>query len=317
MSTTDTGWPALRVDDWTATREYLHLQLQIVGKIQLVSTELTNHWWNVSFEVSARGLTTRLLRASDHWFDAEFDLVDHVLVLRDTTGGIEKVALDAPSVANFYADVMTACRRLGADCTIYAAPNEMSTAVPFAEDTTRREYDADAAHTFWRQLLHADRVFTLWRAGFAGKASPVQLFWGSMDLSSTRYSGRAAPPHPSAPPHCPSWVMIEAESRENAAAGFWPGGSEEGSFYAYAYPEPTGYRSGALSVGHFDSSLGEWILPYQAVRTSADPAGTLLTFLNETYSRAADLADWDRKLFDVDPNRLEKFRRPLQHPNPS
>ncbi len=305
------GWPALRVDDWTATREALHLWLQIVGKIELASTTLVNHWWNTTYEVSPRGLRTRvLMHAPDRAFDAEFDFIDHVLVLRSSTGGTETVPLRTQSVAEFYAAVMAACARLGTPCTIWPRPNELPQDTPFTQDTAVREYDAHSANVYWRQLLRIERVFSYWRAGFAGKASPVQLFWGSMDLSSMRYSGRAAPPHPSAPANCPPWVMIEAESRENAAAGFWAGGSEEGSFYAYVYPVPTGYSGGTLSAGAFDDALGEWILPYRDVRTAADPEATLLTFLNETYARAADLAGWDRALLEVDPHRLDGHRRP-------
>ncbi|QEO15058.1 hypothetical protein FLP10_12005 [Agromyces intestinalis] len=217
------AWPALRVDDWTATRETLHLWLQVVGKVELASTVLVNHWWNVAYEVSARGLRTRLMHALDRPFDAEFDFVDQVLVLRTGDGSTETIALRPRSVADFFAHVTQACARLGVPCTISARPNEVSPAIPFAEDTSDRAYDASAAHTFWQQLLRVERVFARWRAGFAGKASPVQLFWGSMDLSSTRFSGRLAPPPRVAPPNCPPWVMEEAESRENAAAGFWAG----------------------------------------------------------------------------------------------
>lgn len=307
--TPSTPWPALEVDDWTETREALHLWLQIVGKIELVSTELVNHWWNVSYEVSARGLRTGLMRRGDRVLDAEFDLVDHALTLR-TEHAVETIALRSQSVAAFYADVMAACAGLGAACTISASPNELSPAIPFVDDTAHREYDPASAHAFWQQLLRAERAFARWRAGFAGKASPVQLFWGSMDLSCTRFSGRGAPPHTSAPPNCPPWVMDEAESRENAAIGFWPGGSDEGTFYAYVYPEPERYRSCEVSVGRFDDALGEWVLPYRDVRTSADPERTLLTFLDETYAHAADLAGWDRALLDVDPRRLDEHLRP-------
>ncbi|WP_295012991.1 DUF5996 family protein [uncultured Microbacterium sp.] len=299
------GWPRLRVDDWTPTRETLHLWLQIVGKIEMASTPLLNHWWNVTYEVTPRGLRTRsLLRRGAEAFEAEFDFADSVLVLRSSTGASETVALRPRSVADFFSAVEHACRTLGIECAIWAAPNELETAIPFAEDTADRPYDPHAVRLFWRQLLQIDAVFEQWRAGFAGKASPVQLFWGSMDLSSTRYSGRGAPPDTSSPAHCPPWVMVEAESRENVAAGFWPGGSDEGSFYVYAYPAPPTYAEGTLTAGSFDHTLGEYILPYRDVRTAADPEATLLGFLQECYARAADLAHWDRALLDVDPDRL-------------
>lgn len=300
------SWPALKVADWTDTRETLHMWLQIVGKIELASTALINHWWNVTFQVSARGLRTGLMRDRGLSFDAEFDFIDHQLVIRTSAGDQQTVALRSRTVADFYAATMAALRALRLDCIIVASPNEVSPAVPFAEDTAHHTYVPEHAQTFWRQLLAANAVFEQWRAGFAGKDSPVQLFWGSMDLSCVRYSGRLAPTwEGTPPPSCPSWVMQEAESWQNASAGFWAGGSAEGSFYAYANPTPPGYNDGTVSVGEFDTSLGEWILPYEQVRTSADPEQTLLRFLNDTYALAADLADWDRAVLDVNPHRLD------------
>ncbi|MFT9772646.1 DUF5996 family protein [Brevibacterium casei] len=304
-------WPQLRVDDLTETRECLHQWLQIVGKIELVSTTLINHWWNVTFDVSARGLRTQILmHQSDRTFDAEFDFIDSVFVLRASTGETETVPLTSQSVADFYHAVMTALLKLGVGCTVSPRPNELPEATPFAEDTRPRTYDPESARLWWRQLQRIEKVFAYWRAGFAGKASPVQLFWGSMDLSATRYSGRTAPPSHAAPPNCPPWVMAEAEDRENVAVGFWAGGSDEGSFYAYAYPAPEGYYDGTLTAGGYDSTLGEYLLPYADVRTAADPEATLLTFLDEVYARAADLADWDRKLLEVDQDRLIRYLPP-------
>ncbi len=301
------AWPELPVDSWQETRETLHRWLQVVGKIQLVSTPLINHWWNITFELSARGLRTQLMHDGERAFDAEFDFVDHQLVFRVADDGKRAtVALEPKTVAQFWAEVQQAMAAVSIACTIVPTPNEISPATPFAEDTEHKSYDPTAAHTFWRQLLSAGRVFSAWRAGFAGKDSPVQLFWGSMDLSCVRYSGRAAPAGPPAHvPHLPAWVMAEAESRENASVGFWPGGSAEGSFYAYASPEPPGYRDAHLPVGEFDNTLGEWLLPYEKVRTSPDPDSTLLEFLNGTYGLAADLGKWDRPLLDVDPHRLD------------
>nr|WP_183322338.1 DUF5996 family protein [Flexivirga oryzae] len=302
----------LAVDEWADTRETLHMWLQIVGKIELVSTPLINHWCNVAYTISARGLRTRLMHLDDRGFEAEFDLLDHRLVLSTTDGAERSVALEPRTVADFYAETMEALNALHLDCIIVPRPNEVSPAVPFAEDTEHTSYDASAVSTYWRQLLAINRVFGRWRAGFAGKDSPVQLFWGSMDLSCVRYSGRAAPPHEGAPPpSCPPWVMAEAESRENASAGFWPGGSAEGTFYAYAYPAPAGYDSATLTAGEYDATLGEWVLPYEDVRTSDDPEQTLMTFLGETYALAADLGHWDRSLLDVDPHRLDSdiYRR--------
>lgn len=299
-------WPQLQLDSWTDTRETLHMWLQIVGKIEMVSSALINHWWNVTFEPSARGLRTHLMRTpSATAFDAEFDFVDHVLLFRDSAGNRQTVALEPKTVAEFWAQVQQALGQLSIDPVIVPVPNEVADALPFAADTKHRSYDATAVNTFWRQLLAAERVFADWRAGFAGKSSPVQLFWGSLDLSCVRFSGRGAPPHAGPVPNCPPRVMVEAESRENSAAGFWPGGPGEGTFYAYAYPEPSGYRDGALSAGSFDESLGEWVLPYEQVRTSADPDAMLRTFLDETYRLAADHGSWDRTLLEINPHRLD------------
>lgn len=297
-------WPTLRVDDWSETRDTLHMWLQIVGKIELTSTTLVNHWWNVTFFVSARGLRTRLMQTRDVCFDAEFDFVEHRLVFRTTGGAEQSIELAPKTVAEFYAQVEQALAALSIDCQIDPRPNEVSPAIPFAQNTTHKAYDPAAAETFWRQLLAMEPVFARWRAGFIGKASDVQLFWGSMDLSATRFSGRTAPPHQGNPPNCPPFVMAEAESHENAAVGFWPGGSDEGTFYAYQYPQPEGYETADVGPGHFDHELGEWVLPYRTVRESTDPAATLLHFLEATYAHGAELADWDRHGLEVDPDRL-------------
>jgi len=298
-------WPKLLVDDWQDTRDTLHMWLQIVGKLQLVSTPLVNHWWNVTFELSARGLRTRLMRQPERGFDAEFDFVNDRLVLRAMSGQDATVALAPKTVAQFWEETQQALAGLGVDCDIHAAPNEVSPAVPFAEDTEHASYDADAVRLFWGQLFSAERVFSLWRAGFVGKDSPVQVFWGSMDLSCVRFSGRGAPRHEGGPPACPPWVMAEAESRENSAAGFWPGGSPEGTFYAYCYPQPDGYPTADVAPGRFDEKLGEWVLPYDEVRVSPDPDETLMSFLDTSYAAAADLGKWDRTLLEENPHRLD------------
>lgn len=215
------------------------------------------------------------------------------------------MALEPKTVAQFWSEVQTAFDEMGIDRAIWASPNEVSPSIPFSEDTEHKSYDAAAVETFFGQLLSAEHVFSEWRAGFAGKDSPVQVFWGSFDLSCARFSGRDAPPHKADPPSCPPWVMAEAESRETSAAGFWPGGSSEGTFYAYVYPEPDGYREASLPVGHFDTDLGEWVLPYEEVRKASDPDTTLMSFLEGTYALAADLGKWDRTMLEVDPHRLD------------
>jgi hypothetical protein len=311
--TSQPQWPQLKLDDWASTRETLHMWLQILGKIELESTVLVNHWWNAALQVSARGLRTGLMNGGDRRFDAEFDFIDHQLVFRSTDGASSSVALTSRSVADFYNATTQALSELEFHVKISATPNEVDPAIPFAQDETHRQFDPSAAETFWRQLVAADQVFQTWRARFGGKSSPVQVFWGSMDLSCVRYSGRSAPQwNGEPPPACPKWVLQEAESRECASAGFWPGGSEEGSFYAYASPSPKGYTDASLSVGRFDTTIGEWILDYADVRQSEDPAATLMSFLEETYGLAADLAHWDRSLLDIDPGRFDQERRHSQ-----
>ncbi|MFE3541682.1 DUF5996 family protein [Nocardia sp. NPDC059177] len=300
-------WPELSVDSWSDTRDTLHMWLQIVGKLQLSGTALVNHWWNVTSRVSARGLRTGAIPVDGRVLDLEFDFVDHELTLRTSDGGGAHLALRPRTVADFYAELRDVLDSLNVAVDIEASPNEVDPAIPFARDTTHGSYDAEAVGLFWQQLVQIDRVFQLWRAGFAGKSSPVHVFWGSFDLACTRFSGRSAPPHPGGAPNCADWVMEEAYSRECASAGFWPGGAE-GMFYAYSYPAPGGYstRPAGPAAAHWDDSLGEFVLPYESVRRSADPDATLLEFLDTTYAAAADLAHWDRELLDLNPHRLDR-----------
>ena len=191
-------WPSLMVDEWTATRDTLHMWVQIVGKIRMTHLPLLNHWWQVTLYVSPRGLTTGAVPYRDAVFDMEFDFVNHVLAIRNSDGRQEAVPLAAKPVAEFYGETLSALDSLGIESHIVGRPNEVDPAIPFAEDYQHAEYDPDAARTFWQQLVQAHRVMTNFRAAFIGKASPVQFFWGAMDLACTRFSGRPAPPHPGA-----------------------------------------------------------------------------------------------------------------------
>ncbi|HEU5024666.1 MAG TPA: DUF5996 family protein [Spirillospora sp.] len=300
------GWPRLRVADWADTRDTLHMWMQIVGKIRLVHAPLINHWWQVTFYLSPRGLTTSAIPYGDGVFDLEFDFVEHVLRIRRSAGGTRLVVLAAKSVADFYAEVIEALGELGIEASIHASPNEVDPATPFAEDHLHASYDAKAVHLFWRQLLQADRVFEEFRSHFVGKASPVHFFWGAMDLAYTRFSGRSAPPHPGGAPNCPDWVMVEGYSHELSSAGFWPGGGDEGAFYAYAYPEPPGFAAYPVgpSAASYSQQSGEFLLPYEAVADADDPEGMLTEFLQTTYEAAAVLAGWDRAALEDDPQRL-------------
>jgi hypothetical protein len=290
-------WPALSYAEWADTGRTLHLWSQIVGKVRLSQTPWLNHSWQTPLYLTPRGLTTGLIPHGTRAFDMEFDFIDGALRIRADGPGAS-VPLQPMPVADFYARVMAALASLDLPVTIHAAPNELPEAVPFAEDRAPRVYDPAQALRFWRALLQADRVLKIFRTAFLGKASPVHFFWGSFDLAVTRFSGRPAPPHPGGAPHLPDAVVREAYSHEVSSCGFWPGGPgcEQAVFYAYAYPEPPGFRQAVVQPAQagFDTALGEFILPYEAVRTAADPDAVLLDFLTTTYAAAADAAHWDR-----------------------
>lgn len=299
-------WPSLRVEDWTATRNTLHMWAQIVGKVRLAHAPLINHWWQVPLYVTARGLSTSAIphRAGEA-FDIEFDFIDHRLAIRSSTGASREIRLTSQSVAEFYAKVMSALDELGFSTHIQSHPNEVDPAVPFADDVTHATYDPEVTHLFWRQLLQANRVMGEFRSRYVGKASPVHFFWGAMDLACTRFSGRPAPTHPGGAPNVGDWVMVEGYSRELSSCGFWPGGGEEGAFYAYAYPEPDGFADHPIrpAEGFFSTVIGEFLLPYEAVRQASDPDQALLDFLQDTYEAATVRGDWDRAALEDDPDR--------------
>jgi hypothetical protein len=290
------AWPAIPVSAWQDSRDTLQLWTQIVGKVRMVNTPLVNHWWNVPLYVTDRGLATSLIPRIDGGFEIAFDFVDHELRVTTTAGAARTMALGPRSVADFYAELMAILDDLGLHTDIWTMPVEIEGAIPFDTDEVHEAYDADRVRDFWLALVQMDRVFTEFRARFVGKSSPVHMFWGAFDLAVTRFSGRGAPLHPGGAPNCGPFVMHEAYSHEVSSAGYWPGGDGEGIFYSYAYPEPSGFREATVgpSAAHFDAALGEFVLPYEAVRTAPDPDATLLEFLQSTYVAAADLADWDR-----------------------
>jgi hypothetical protein len=269
-----------------------------VGKVRLVSLPWLNHSWHVTLYVTARGLTTGPMPHGARTFQIDFDFIDHQLSVRTSDGRVRYLALKPRSVADFYGELMAALRELGIETTIYPRPNELADVTPFAVDKGHAAYDADAAHRCWRVLAQADRVFTDFRSRFIGKCSPVHFFWGAFDLAVTRFSGRTAPQHPGGMPHLPDWVAREAYSHEVCSAGFWPGDARypAPAFYSYAYPEPQGYRDASVQPADagYNSTLGEYLLPYDAVRTAASPDMAVLEFLQSTYEAAADLARWDR-----------------------
>lgn len=291
------NWPDLDYPQWRDTALTLQLWTQIVGKIRLALTPWLNHGWQVTLYVTARGLGTSGIPAGDALIDIEFDFVDHRLVCRSSRGDVRTVPLRPMPVATFYAEVMAAMKALDVAVTIHPRPNEVPDPIPFDEDYVHASYDADAVHRFWQALIRTDRVFRLFRSGFLGKASPVHFFWGSFDLAVTRFSGRSAPRHPGGVPGLPDGVTCEAYSHEVSSAGFWPGNDAypHAAFYAYAYPEPPGFRDQPVPAGAaFDETLGEFILRYDVVRAAPDPDAALLDFLTATYRAAADCGGWDR-----------------------
>jgi hypothetical protein len=305
-------WPSLRFADWHDTCDALHLWTQVIGKVRLAATPWLNHSWHVPFYVNARGLTTSPIYARQRALEIEFDFVDHRLRMTSSDGGREELALAPRSIADFYARAMSMLARLGFALTIDTMPNEIADAVAFDADTASRPYDAEYANRFWRSLVQSAGVFEHFRTGFLGKGSPVHFFWGSFDLAVTRFSGRPAPLHPGGVPNLPDAVVREAYSHEVSSAGFWPGGNGfDASFYSYAYPEPAGYRQARIdpAAAAFDTTLGEFVLPYEAVRTAPDPAAELMNFLLSTYAAAADNAHWDRAALECAPGRPRVPRR--------
>lgn len=291
-------WPTLPVADWQPTRDTLTLWLQIIGKIRIARTPLINHWWNAPLYLTGRGLTTSLVPAGPgRSFSVDLDLLEHrveVLTTRRESRGFDLAPM---SVKEFHTEVGEVLDALELRTDIWPMPVEIPDAVPFPDDTAHADYDAEAVTTFWRILVEVERVFTVFRARFVGKSSPVHLFWGALDLATTRFSGRSAPPHPGGVPNCGPHVMHEAYSQEVSSCGYWPGGEGEGVFYAYAYPEPEGYRRrrAGPSAARFDEELGEFVLPYTAVRTAREPDDVLLEFLQCTYEAAADTGRWNRE----------------------
>jgi len=309
------AWPALRLDDWTETRETLHMWSQVVGKVRLAKAPVVNHWWNVTMYVTPRGLTTSSIPDGSRLFDIEFDFCEHALVIRASDGGAQRVALRPMSVADFYAQVVEALRELDIDVSISTRPTEIEIAIPFEQDHQHASYDPVAAWTFWQQLVQAHRVITDFRSAFAGKVSPVHFFWGGFDLACTRFSGRSAPPHPGGVPNCGDWVMVESYSQELSSCGFWPGGGEEGAFYCYAYPEPAGFADFPVgpSGAFYSSQFRQFLLPYEAAREAEDPEAAVLQFLRDTYEAAATLGQWDRSVLELDPRR---WAHKWTHPAP-
>lgn len=286
------NWPALPLEEWKETYATLHMWSQIVGKIALAQAPPLNHSWGIALHLTPRGLSTLMLPHGARTFAIEFDFIGHELVVRTSDGEIRQLALRSISVAEFYANVMALLRELSLPVKIWPVAVEVPNPIRLDSDTAHHTYDPEAAHRFWRVLTAVAPVFSAARCSFVGKCSPVHFFWGSFDLAVTRFSGRLAPPREG-----PAF-MREAYSHEVISHGFWPGSGPvlEPAFYAYAVPELAGLKTATVqpAAAYYHQELGEFILPYEAVRTAADPAAALRSFIETTYERAATLAGWNR-----------------------
>jgi hypothetical protein len=293
-------WPELKYADWSDTCETLHLWTQIAGKLRMANAPAVNHWWHVPLYVTSRGLGTSPIPKRSGTFDIDFDFIDHRLLVSTTDGKQSGFDLEPMTVADFYERTMAIVRDAGCETNINTMPSEISDAIPFENDRVHASYDRDAVSRFWKILVSTCRVMTQFRSEFIGKVSPVHFFWGGFDLAVTRFSGRLAPLHPPVT-GVPLKVVREAYSHEVSSAGFWPGAPGiDAFFYSYAYPEPPGYPTAAVQPPEaaYDSTMGEFLLPYDALRAAADPESALMAFFRTTYDAAASLGHWDREALE-------------------
>jgi len=300
----DPLWPHLHLSDWNDTLETVHRWMQIVGKTRLALAPMTNHWWQTTLYLSARGLTTSPIPWGEHTFEIEFDFLDSRLHSSMSDGRTESIALETQPVADFYDAYRTMLSSLGVEPRIWPVPVEMSDTLRFTDDRVHASYDADAMQRCWRVLVQTDRLLKEFRGRFLGKCSPSHFWWGGFDIACTRFSGRRAPLHPGGIPNIADWVTREAYSHECISAGWWPGTlgtpMEDAAFYAYVYPEPAGCPDATIrpAAAAYNLDMHEWVLPYEAVRESSDPDAMVLEFLQSTYSAAADLGGWDRSALE-------------------
>ncbi len=293
-------WPSLPLQAWQDTYTTLHMWLQIIGKIKVKQSPLINHWWNSTLYITSRGLTTLPIPYGEQTFQIDLDFINHAMYISTYTGNIRSIELKPRSVADFYKTLTETLRSMGIEISIWTTPVEVAERIPFELDKKHSAYDPEYAQRHWKILAQVDRVMKEFRSRFIGKASPVHFFWGSFDLAASRFSGRIAPPHPGSPNVARS-VMLEAYSHEVSSCGFWAGaGLGEPAFYAYAYPAPEGFNNYRVQPeeAYYNNNFGEFILPYEAVRSAASPDNKLLSFFQSTYEAAANLGDWDRKTLE-------------------
>lgn len=298
MTTQSETWPSLPLSDWQGTQETLHLWTQVVGKIKLELTPFLNEFWNVAFALTPRGLTTGPIPNGRGAFAIDFDFVDHTLFIRGSDGHTRSMPLIPRSVASFYTELLATVRSMGIEVTINPLPVEVPNPISCEMDTVHASYDPEPVERWWRIMVHTERILQRFRSPFAGKNSPVNFFWGSFDLSVTRFSGRPATP----PAGAPRFFQL-SERQENLAVGFWPGNPTmsgltlgEPAFYAYIYPEPPGFKEATLrpAAAGYDPSFGEFLLRYEDARKADSPEQAILDFFQSAYEAAATLAIWDR-----------------------
>jgi hypothetical protein len=292
-SSKELEWPALPYAEWKDTCQTLHMWMQIVGKVRLAMSPPMNHWWEVPFYVSARGLTTSAIPYSRGVFEVEFDFVEHVLRIETSMRETDVLELRPQSVADFYSEFLASLKSLGIEVKIWPMPMEIPNPVRFDQDTAHASYEPAYAERFWRILVSLQPIFQEFRSGFIGKNSPTHFFWGSFDFAVTRFSGRRAPERPGA-----DKITREAYSHELSSVGWWPGGGElaNPAFYSYVSPEPAGFKDYPVKPeqARYDDQLKEFLLSYDDVRTSPAPRAAILDFCQSTYEAAAKLGNWDR-----------------------
>ena len=289
-------WPPLPYEEWQDTYATLHMWTQIVGKVAVAHAAPINHSWGTALLVTARGLRTAVLSHGERSFTIAFDFVAHELVIEAADGARRTLALAPRSVAEFYGEIMGALAAMGLPVRIWSTPVEIPSPIPFERDTVHHSYEPELANRFWRILVQVHRVFEACRCGFVGKCSPVHFFWGSFDLAVTRFSGRPAPPREG-----PKF-MRDAYSHEVISHGFWPGSGPvlEPAFYAYAVPEPDGFKAAHVEpdAAFYHRELNEFILPYDAVRSARAPDDVIAAFIDSTYAVAATRGGWNRAALD-------------------
>ena len=289
-------WPALPYDAWKDTYATLHMWMQIAGKVALAHAPPLNHSWGIALLVTPRGLMTHTLLYRDRTFTLEFDFVSHQFIVRVSDGQVRELPLAPRTVADFYREVMRILDDLGLRTKIWPVAVEIPNPIRLDQDTEHKSYDRSQVERFWRVLVQVARVLTLTRSDFIGKCSPVHFFWGSFDLAVTRFSGRPAPPREG-----PKF-MRDAYSHEVISHGWWPGSGTilEPAFYAYAVPEPAGLKEAVVEpkAAYYHREMGEFVLPYEAVRTALDPDAAIRAFVTSTYTQAASLGAWDRAAFE-------------------